>query len=423
MLVLGLMSGTSVDGIDAALVEITDGSSGSMDSAPPNHAPSLQVKLIAGHTYKYDLDLQTQIIAVCGGKPLTMAAYCQLDDRVGMAFAQAAQTLQQTLQQKSLRESLDPSLSHSSIELIGSHGQTVFHRPPAPATTQTAGSTGLGYSLQLGRGAVIAHHTGITTINNFRAADIALGGQGAPLVPLVDALLLSDPHEIRVCQNIGGIANLTYLPATASASEVSVNEAGSGGTGVFGFDNGPGNVLLDMAAQKLFGVFYDADGHLARQGTAHQGLLQKWLAHPYFQQSPPKSTGRELFSPDYFEQCLIDCEAINLSAYDIMATLTEFTACAIVESYQRFLPTLPTAVLLCGGGARNGFLKERLGYHLSQWGPIRLETTDQAGLSSDSKEAIAFAVLAYLRWHQRPGNLPSVTGARRGTLLGEIHYP
>ena len=411
------MSGTSVDGIDAALVEITDLESeidfkdpdlGQSTDRPPLNAKPLRVELIAGQTYKYDLDLQTQILGVCGGKPLTMAEYCDLDDRIAIAFAQAAQSLQQ---------SLDTSIGKAEIKLIGSHGQTVFHRPPRHE--QSDSRLNLGYSLQLGRGAVIAQRTGITTINNFRAADIALGGQGAPLVPMVDALLLSHPHQPRICQNIGGIANLTYLPPTDLL--VTGNPLGSG---VFGFDNGPGNVLLDMAAQKLFGVFYDADGHLARQGTAHQGLLQKWLAHPYFQQSPPKSTGRELFSPDYLEQCLIDCEAIaNFSAYDIMATLTEFTATAIVDSYQRFLPTMPAEVLLCGGGARNTFLKERMQHHLHQWGPIRLQTTDSVGISSDSKEAIAFAVLAYLRWHQRQGNLPSVTGASRSTPLGEIHYP
>ena len=238
---------------------------------------------------------------------------------------------------------------------------------------------------------------------------------------MIDALLLSHPSHTRVCQNIGGIANLTYLPPIGTDG---AQDTISIGAGVFGFDNGPGNVLLDMAAQKLFGEFYDADGHLARQGTAHQDLIQKWLSHPYFEQSPPKSTGRELFSPDYFEQCLIDCEAIaNFSAYDIMATLTEFTAAAIVDSYQRFLPTMPTEVLVCGGGARNGFLKQRLQHMLNQWGPITLNPTDAVGLSSDSKEAIAFAVLAYLRWHNRQGNLPSVTGASQGALLGEIHYP
>jgi anhydro-N-acetylmuramic acid kinase len=430
MLVLGLMSGTSVDGIDAALVKITDLESepefrdadlGQKTDRKLLNVKPLRVELIAGQTYKYDLDLQTQILGVCGGKPLTMEEYCDLDDRIAIAFAQAAQSLQQNL---------DPSLAKADIKLIGSHGQTVFHRPPHH--DQSDSRLNLGYSLQLGRGAVIAQRTGITTINNFRAADIALGGQGAPLVPMVDALLLSHPHQPRICQNIGGIANLTYLPATdlpftdllVTADGDTTKSGNPIGSGVFGFDNGPGNVLLDMAAQKLFGVFYDADGHLARQGTAHQGLLQKWLAHPYFQQSPPKSTGRELFSPDYLEQCLIDCEAIaNFSAYDIMATLTEFTATAIADSYQRFLPTMPAEVLLCGGGARNSFLKERIQHHLHQWGPISLQTTDSVGISSDSKEAIAFAVLAYLRWHEREGNLPNVTGASRSTLLGEIHYP
>jgi len=372
ILAIGLMSGTSVDGIDAALVEISDRQS------------HLQTNLIAGHTYPYPADLRSEILAVCAGEPRSLQQICELDDRIASCFAEAAIAISDKSERKP--------------DLIGYHGQTVFHRPPV--------GNQMGYTVQLGRGAVIAELTGVTTVSDFRVADIEAGGQGAPLVSILDVLLLSDPTKYRVCQNIGGISNLTYLPPNAIEKQDQV----------FGFDNGTGNVLMDMATQKLFGVSYDNDGEIARQGNPDLELINQWLKQEFFVIAPPKSTGRELFSPDYLAARLAECQ--DLSNYDILATLTEFTARAIAKSYRDFLPVFPDEVLIGGGGGRNGYLMERLQDLLK---PAIVKRTDDFGMSGDSKEAIAFALLGYLRLKERAGNLPSVTGAKRSVLLGKIY--
>ena len=372
ILAIGLMSGTSVDGIDAALVEISD---------RHNH---LETNLIAGHTYPYPADLRAEILAVCGGEARSLQQICELDDRIAACFAEAAIAISDKSDRKP--------------DLIGSHGQTVFHRPPV--------GNQMGYTVQLGRGAVIAELTGITTISDFRVADIEAGGQGAPLVSILDVLLLSDPIKYRVCQNIGGISNLTYLPPNVIDNQDQV----------FGFDNGTGNVLMDMAAQKLFGESFDRDGAIARQGKPDLNLINQWLEQEFFVTAPPKSTGRELFSSDYLAARLAECQ--DLSNYDILATLTEFTARAIAKSYRDFLPAFPDEVMIGGGGGRNGYLMERLQDLLK---PAIVKRTDDFGMNGDSKEAIAFALLGYLRLKERAGNLPSVTGAKRSVLLGKIY--
>jgi anhydro-N-acetylmuramic acid kinase len=423
--VIGLMSGTSVDGIDAALVEI----SGSTDD--------LQVRLVAGVTYSYPATLRSKILAVCSGEVLSIPELADLDDAIAQAFAQAALHLQ---------------AKYPPADLIGSHGQTVFHRPPAPRIKSAPPSEDtigvppsaprqpiqLGYSLQLGRGDLIAHLTGITTVSNFRAADIALGGQGAPLVPPIDACLLSHPLYSRCVQNIGGIGNVTYLPARSvgqpsppvkGLSQTAPIETKTQGTltvaapsaTIIGWDTGPGNMLLDLAVQHFSNgrQSYDQNGAWAATGVPCSALLQQWLAHPFFHAIPPKSTGRELFGSDYWQQCLAGATQLALSPADVLATLTELTAVSIAHSYRTFLPQMPDQVLLCGGGSQNQYLKQRLQINLD---PIPVLTTDEVGLNADFKEAIAFAVLAYWRRLGIPGNLPEVTGASQTTLLGEI-YP
>ncbi len=372
--VIGLISGTSVDGIDAALVEIS------------GTTHDLQVNLIAGATYPYPADLRQQILAVGSGAALSMAEFAELDDAIAHQFAQAALTLQ---------------TGHAAADLIGSHGQTVYHRAPAPPR--------LGYSLQLGRGNLIAYQTGITTISNFRAADIAAGGQGAPLVPPIDACLFGHPTLSRCVQNIGGIGNVAYLPAR-----------NLGTAAISGWDTGPGNMLIDLAVQHFSQgrLHYDQDGAWAATGTPCQDLVAQWLQQDFFQQPPPKSTGRELFGQDYWHQCLQDAERRSLSAADVLATLTELTAAAISQSYRNFLPQMPDQVLLCGGGSQNHYLKQRLQVYMDT---IPVLTTDEVGVNADYKEAIAFAVLAYWRQLQIPGNLPEVTGASHAVLLGDLH--
>jgi anhydro-N-acetylmuramic acid kinase len=377
MRVIGLMSGTSVDGIDAALVEI---SGTTLD---------LRVELLAAETYPYPEDVRSHILAVCGGSKLSMAEFAELDDRIARCFGQAAVKIQ---------------ANQAPATLIGSHGQTVFHRP----TTLES----MGYSLQLGRGELITAIAKITTIDNFRVADIAAGGQGAPLVPKPDAYLLGDKIEHRCVQNIGGIGNVTYLPPQSQPDWEAK---------VCGWDTGPGNSLLDLAVTQLSQgeLTFDRDGAWAATGTVCQPLVEKWLEQTYFQLAPPKSTGRELFGRDYLQNCIADAAQYQLAPADLLATLTDLTASSIADSYHRFLSKLPDRVLLCGGGSRNLYLKQRLQHHLPG---ISIVTTEDAGIDGDAKEAIAFAVLAYWRHQQIPGNLPTATGAKQPMLLGDVHH-
>ncbi|WP_375510880.1 anhydro-N-acetylmuramic acid kinase [uncultured Nostoc sp.] len=390
--VIGLISGTSVDGIDAALVEI---SGTELD---------IKVELLAGVTYPYPAELRERILAVGAGVAISMAELAEIDDAIAQVFAQAAQNIQ---------------ISHQPATLIGSHGQTVYHRPPmdremgkktTPYSLLPTPHSPLGYSLQLGRGALIAHLTGITTVSNFRVADIDIGGHGAPLVPRVDAYLLSHPQEGRCIQNIGGIGNVAYIPP----------QNGDWLSKIRAWDTGPGNSLLDLAVEHLSAgaKTYDEDGNWAASGTPCHPLVEQWLNQDYFHLPPPKSTGRELFGVTYLHQCLKDAQAYQLNAADLLATLTELTAASIVHSYRTFLPEMPQRVLLCGGGSRNLYLKRRLELLLPS---IPVLTTDEVGLSADFKEAIAFAVLAYWRLLGIPGNLPTATGAPQEVLLGEIH--
>lgn len=383
MKVIGLMSGTSVDGIDTALVDIS------------GREIDLKVELIAGETFPYPPELRARILAVCTGQKISMWELAVLDDEIATQFAIAAQQIQ---------------VNQPQAELIGSHGQTVYHRPPIKVKNNN-NSNILGYSLQLGRGDLIAQINQIPTICNFRAADIALGGEGAPLVPKIDACLLSHPTKSRAIQNIGGIGNVAYLPT---------NQIENWSQQICGWDTGPGNSLLDLAVARLTNgdKVYDDNGQWAAKGVPHHKLVNHWLKQDFFLQSPPKSTGRELFGKEYLDQCWQEMEQIQLSDSDRLATLTELTVASIVQSYQQFLPQVPDQVLLCGGGSNNSYLRQRLQAELTS---AQITTTDEVGLDSNFKEAIAFAVLAYWRINSIPGNLPQVTGAKKETLLGTIH--
>lgn len=380
------MSGTSLDGIDAAIVEIT------------GQDLDLDLKLIKAQTYSYPDQLRSKILQVCEDKPLSIAEFARLDDQIAIEFAQAAKNIQ---------------TSENAASLIGSHGQTVYHRPPLKELSPES-CLNLGYTVQLGRGEVIANLTKIPTVSNFRVADIALGGHGAPLVPKVDLCLLAHPIKYRVVQNLGGMGNLTYLPPRNLANWQDQ---------VCGWDTGPGNVLIDLAISTLTNgqKAYDSGGEMALQGKSSFKLVKQWLEQAYFQQQPPKSTGRELFNQEYLERCWQEAQTENLSRADFVATITELTVASIVHSYQTFLPQIPDEILLCGGGMHNRYVRQRLQAELTS---AQVLTTEEIGLSGDYKEAIAFAVLAYWRYQcQFPGNLPAVTSASRSTLLGEIHHP
>lgn len=377
MIGIGLMSGTSADSIDAACVRFA--------GAPPR----LDWELLSFVTLPMTAELRQEIFAAFRPETGTVDKLCQLNFTLGEWFAKA-----------SLEAVKAANLTPAQVDFIGSHGQTVWHIPPNSGE-------GVPSTLQLGNPAVIAERTGITVVSDFRSRDMAAGGQGAPLVPFVDNLLLSHPTLSRAVQNIGGIGNVTWLPA--------------GGAGeAFGFDTGPGNMLLDRAAEVLTQgqMHCDMDGKMAFAGKIQECFLQKWMSEePYFTRKPPKSTGRELFGVQRCDVYLK--EMAGLSKEDILATLTAFTARSTAEAYKNFLPALPDEVLLCGGGARNPAIAAMLQKELPN---SRIGRTEDAGLPGDSKEAVAFAVLGYETMNRRPGNLPAATGAKGPVILGSITY-
>ncbi len=404
MLVIGLMSGTSADGTDAAIVRL--------EGAPP----ALTWKVL-GHTHvPHPTALRDEIFACFRPETGSVDRLCRLNFTLGRAFGAAA-----------LQAIAEAGLTPADIDLIGSHGQTLWHIPPASRQEIVEQAVSLpemeGATLQLGEAAVIAEMTGIPVVSNFRARDMAAGGHGAPLVAYVDALLLTHPTLTRAAQNIGGIANVTYLsPQRSAFSNQPVPNPQSLITDYqspFAFDTGPGNMLIDYAASRATdtALTFDRDGGLAARGRVDEALLRELLREPYLRQPPPKTTGRELFGAQFGARVWERSIARGLMPEDIVATLTAFTAASIAQAYRDFLPTLPDEVIVSGGGARNPTLMALLRDHLPG---VRVIPSDDVGLGVEAKEAVAFAVLAYETWHGRPGNLPAATGARRAVILGDI---
>ena len=386
-IVVGLMSGTSVDGIDAAVCEIEGHGRG-----------KLKLRILGGHGEAFDAALRERILNLCKTGGGSTAEVCELNFILGEVFAHAAKNAVQAA-----------DLSMADIDLIGSHGQTVAHFPPGGAHAGIR----KGSTLQIGEAAIIAERTGVPVVSNFRPRDMAAGGQGAPLVPYADWLLFSSDMEHRVALNIGGIANVTWMPAGCSPDQV------------VAFDTGPGNMVLDALAEKISGgkLAYDNDGNIARQGRVNTAFLDELMAHDYFQRLPPKSTGREEFGNDFalsvFEQGI----ARSLSSSDILATATMLTARSIAVSITRLLHFEPTgpapkfSVLAAGGGVRNGVLMSMLKSELSG---IDLCLSDGFGMPMQYRECAAFAVLARETMLGHPSNLPHATGARGARVLGDI---
>ncbi len=377
MLVIGLMSGTSADGIDAAICEL--------NGAPP----ALQARIVHAITHAYPDGFQARILNACLPEHSRVDELCQLNFDLGELFAQA-----------SLHVIEDAGMTPADIDLIGSHGQTVWHMVQPDGRVSA--------TLQLTEAALLAERTGLTTINNFRPRDIAAGGQGAPLTAYADWLLLRHPDYWRAIQNIGGIGNVTFLPPLSDTRSLPT-----------AFDTGPGNALIDGAAVILTNgrLAYDRDSALARQGQIDEDWLQSLSAHPYYQRRPPKTTGRELFGAQMAAQLVADGQARGLDAGSILATLTALTAASIADAYQQFAPVMPEEVILGGGGGRNPFLVDMLRGLLPH---SRVLHHEDVGLDSDNKEALVFALLAYETWHARPGNFPALTGASHPAVLGQI---
>jgi len=388
MRVIGLMSGTSADGVDAVLADIDEDAEG------------LHLRQVATATLPWPPDERKRIFRLFAD-PAGSRALCRANVQVGRRFAQAALAV------------IDAAgLTPADVDLIGSHGQTVWHEVVAGQVHST---------LQIGEAAVIADETGITTVADFRTADVAAGGQGAPLVSIFDWLLMRPSPALdgwRALQNIGGIGNVTFLPPLGLPGDSLPPLA---------FDTGPGNALIDWAAAQMSAgaQTFDQDGRLARQGTPCRELVDRWLTHPYFERRPPKTTGRELFSATLAQQWREEAHRAGLSDADFIASLTDLTAASIADAYARFAPAPVVQVVAAGGGAHNPVLMDRLAHHLRERAGREVPVWPHAALpdapgDGDSKEALTFALLAWLTVHGRPGNVPACTGAAGARVLGKI---
>lgn len=367
---VGLMSGTSLDGISAAVVRFTDRGSGRPEP-----------ELLAFRAIPYD-DAQRGRLAqaIDGASP---NEYCRLNFDLGGWLADAA-----------IAVIADAGVARTDISAIASHGQTLWHVP--------AHST-----WQWGESAVIAERTGIDVISDFRVRDVAAGGQGAPLVPIADALLFAHPSAWRALQNVGGIGNVTIVPP------------GGDTTAMRAFDTGPGVVVIDGVTLRVANVRYDAFGALARKGTVLEAVVARALRHPYFATQPPKSTGRELFTPAYIDAFITDCRVAHPAATpnDIIATAVALTAASIGDAFHRFVAEPVGEVLVSGGGAENPVLIDAIAARLA---PRVVRRFSDVYFAGEAKEAVAFALLGYLFLERRAGNVPSVTGAQGRRLLGKL---
>jgi len=384
MLVLGLMSGTSADGIDVALARIS--------GAPPH----LDAKLIGHTSSNFPPALRREILRVAEQHPISAGELSQLNFRLGEVFAEAA-----------LAACRKFRVSAKRIALIGSHGQTIFHQgKPVPYLGRPTAST-----LQIGEPSVIAASTGITTVGDFRPADMALGGQGAPLVPYADYLLYRHEKLGRVSLNLGGIANITVIPASAKPEQI------------LAFDTGPANMLIDaLVSHFTHGrQRFDEEARIAKTGRSLPALLDQMMRDPYLKLAPPKSTGREYYGNAYVKKLLAVGKKRGAKPADLIRAATIFTALSVVDALNRFvLPkTKIHQLIVSGGGAKNPLVIAQLAAAL---GKIEIIRSSRLGIPEDAKEAFAFALLAYETFHHRPSNLPSATGAHAPAVLGKISY-
>ncbi|MCX6361119.1 MAG: anhydro-N-acetylmuramic acid kinase [Armatimonadetes bacterium] len=383
VLAIGLMSGTSADGIDAALVRVRLRRGAPLD-------------VLAARSVPHPPALRSEILAACVRGDYGADRLCALHQALGHAFGQAAVDL-----------CADAGVDLADVNVIGSHGQTVWHQPePVAFGGQTCRGT-----LQLGNPALIAAATGCTVVSDFRSADMALGGQGAPLVPMVDWLTMSADHVDRAVQNIGGIGNVTWLRRGGTVGDI------------VAFDTGPGNMLIDAAAQHVSAgdQAFDMDGRLAAAGRPSEAMVRRLIeAMPFYATPPPKSTGREAFGAAYLRRAVLPLSAsLGILGPDLVATLTELTARSIADAYRRWLPGFGAGaqVVACGGGARNPSLMACLRRNLDT---SVVTTSDALGIDASTKEAAAFAVLGALTLWGLPGNVPTATGASGPAILGSV---
>jgi anhydro-N-acetylmuramic acid kinase len=383
MTVAGIMSGTSADGIDVAFVRI----------APGVQAPRL--KLLQHLSQPYPSTLRKHVLDLMNASNASVADLSRLHWRLGQVYAAAV---------------LDALQKHPiKLDLIGCHGQTLYHQ----GTPQRYLGAPVACTWQMGEASVLAAQTGVTVVSDFRPADIAAGGQGAPLVPLLDWVYFRHEKRNRVLQNLGGIGNVTVIPAAAQCQQI------------FAFDTGPANMVIDAMTEVCFQKRYDQGGRIAARGRVLDGVLEEFLSIPYFSAAPPKSAGREEFGREFADRFLKRCQAIKGSPEDAVATATALTSSAIRLAWERFVwPALapaPTDFIVAGGGAKNPVLMQSIASVLERY-PVHITKSDSLGVPAKAKESVAFALLAYQTWHHLAGNIPKATGAKRPAVLGKVTY-
>ena len=385
--VVGMMSGTSVDGVDAALVEISG-----TDSEP-------KVKLLAFENKPYPPQVREKIFSLFTPANATVDKVGYMNFLLGEIYAKSALSVIEKA-----------GLKPEDIDAVGSHGQTIWHAP----IPESPDGIPVAYTVQIGEGSVIAERTGITTVSDFRVADMAAGGQGAPLVPFSEYLLYRREKETILLQNIGGIGNMTVMPAGAKPRDI------------FAFDTGPGNMIIDavISAMTHGEKTYDAGGEMAAKGRVCDALLELLKEEPYYSQPLPKTTGREHFGVQYTAKILDWWKQNPIPAEDLLATVTDLTAYSIADAYERYvLPKYQASEIIVGGGGSYnatllGFMKKRFAPH-----GVAVRTQEDLGLSSDAKEAVAFALMADCCLRGKSNTLPSVTGAQHPAVMGKVSQP
>jgi anhydro-N-acetylmuramic acid kinase len=396
MIVAGVMSGTSADGINVALVRVAnEHRSGS--TARGRVARGHTIELLGHAEYSYSAKVRAAVLSAMNATRASVADLARLNFLLGELYADAVLATERQFRAKA--------------DLVGCHGQTLYHQ----GEPQLFLGRKVAATWQTGEAAVIASRVGVPVVSDFRPADMAAGGKGAPLVPYLDYLLFRDPKIGRIVQNIGGIANLTAIPAGADASRV------------FAFDTGPGSMVIDAVTEALFGRAFDRGGKIAASGKVLESVLEQTLRSRFLRAKPPKTAGREEFGREFVREFLRQCARARKE--DVVATATALTARSIADAVRRFVTEKSRSgpktsfheMILSGGGARNATLVGMLAEGLAPLG-VKLRFSDEFGLPSEAKEAVAFAVLAYETWNRRASNLPSATGAKREAVLGKISY-
>ena len=378
MIVAGVMSGTSADGIDVALVRLM------------GRGFRTRLELLAHKAFPYPAPVRRKVLAAMNAKSASVADLARLNFLLAELYSDAILATQRSARLK--------------CELVGCHGQTLYHQGDA----QLFLGRKLAVTWQTGEGSLIAERIGVPVVSDFRPADMVAGGKGAPLVPFLDYVLYRHRRRGRIVQNIGGIGNLTAIPARAKPEQV------------VAFDTGPGNMVIDALAERLLGRRYDMDGKVAAKGEPIERVIHQVLASPFFWQKPPRTAGREQFGDDFVTWFQRRCG--KASKEDMLATATALTARTIATSVEMVMKRGKYRdYVVSGGGAKNPTLMRMIEEQLAPM-KLRVQTTEDLGLPVDAKEAVAFALLAYQTWRRQPGNIPSATGAKRPAILGKVSY-